>query len=91
MRFTRDWDHNRLPFHLCLLDKECWRDYREFYAPMRLYLHFMKHDDGFPVFFTIWGRRRHDRWFHKLFAEGEPVVPGGPWTRAEAEASGDEE
>lgn len=74
MRFTRDWGQTRLPFHLCLLDAECWRDYREFYAPMRLYLHFVKHNDGFPVFFDVWGGRRSKRYLERLFDTAEPAA-----------------
>jgi hypothetical protein len=74
MRFTRDWGGNRSPIHCCLFDRECWHDYRAYYMPMRLHLHFLKHEDGFPVFFTLWGGKRSSRYIDQML-EAVPVDP----------------
>ena len=43
--------------------------YRDYYAPLRLYLHFLKDKDGHVVWVDLWGSRRHDRWLTELLAK----------------------
>lgn len=83
MRLTRDWSPARAPVHCCLMDRDCWRAYREFHMPLRLYLHFLKDSTGHSVFLSLWGERRHARWLATL--DWQPVrrpqrdgpIPGG--------------
>jgi len=69
MRLTLDWSPSRFPVHCCLFDRECLRMYRDYYAPLRLYLHFLKDKDGHVVWVDLWGSRRHDRWLTELLAK----------------------
>ena len=71
MRMTRDWSPARHPIHCCLLDRDCWRDYRQFHMPLRLYLHFIVDRNGNGTWIDLWGKRRHDRWFNSL--DWQPV------------------
>jgi hypothetical protein len=66
VRLTRDWGPGRWPIHCCLWDRDCWRDYRRYFIPLRLYLHFLKDRHGHSVFLGLWGERRHARWLRSL-------------------------
>jgi hypothetical protein len=55
--------HSNKVFHICLFDKECWYDNKEYGKPMRFYLHWPIHKT-----FRVWPETRYEReiW-------GEPV------------------
>lgn len=47
---------------------------------MRLYLHFLVHSDGHPVYLPLWGERRSARWLEGLLANAAPTA-GPPATQ----------
>ena len=81
MKITKDWSPAKTPVHCCLFDKECRYDYKHYYMPLRLYLHFLVRKDGSRVFIPLWGERR----MHEHIEIVGLVEPGSVGPRNSAE------